>query len=53
MRRIFPCILFTVSVPLWAGVADDPEVKGAERLFQSWSLHLCNSPLTPQRYQWL
>jgi D-alanyl-D-alanine carboxypeptidase len=38
MRRILTLILFTASFPLYAGVADDAEVKGAERLFESWIL---------------
>jgi CubicO group peptidase (beta-lactamase class C family) len=36
MRRIIACVLFTAALPVWAGVGDDPEVKGAERLFESW-----------------
>jgi len=38
MRRTIPFLLLTASLCLAAGVADDPEVKGAERLFESWIL---------------
>ena len=38
MRTIFACILVCASLPLWGGAEDDPEMKGAERLFESWIL---------------
>ncbi len=39
MRRILS-LYFLLSASVWvrAGVGDDPEVKGAERLFESWIL---------------
>ena len=38
MRKTMVGILFIAALPLSAGVADEAEVKGAERLFESWIL---------------
>lgn len=38
MRQVLVFLFVAASLPVWGGAGDDPEVKGAERLFESWIL---------------